>query len=49
MAVKVKEAEEGVVVVYNKKTPAQKIRDYFNTPKWKVVEKVNLSGKYKFK
>jgi hypothetical protein len=39
VAVKVKEAEEGVVVVYNKKTPAQKIRDYFKHPKWYALTK----------
>jgi hypothetical protein len=26
-------------MVLNKKTPAQKIRDYFNTPRWKALTK----------
>jgi hypothetical protein len=37
--VKVREVEEEVVVAYDKKTPAQKIRDYFNTPKWRALTK----------
>ena len=26
-------------MILNKKTPAQKIRDYFKTPKWKALTK----------
>ena len=44
-----KKGEEEVAMVSGKKTPAQKIRDYFKTPKWKRVEKAILSGKYKSK
>ena len=31
-----------------KKTPAQKIRDYFKNPKWQLTKDKNLNGKYKF-
>ena len=31
----------------DKKTPAQKIRDYFKKPRWEEVKKANSSGKYK--
>ena len=37
-----------IIFLVIKKTPAQKIRDYFNTLKWKEVKKANLSGKYKY-
>ena len=39
---------EEIKVINNiKKTPAQKIRDYFKTPKWKAMKNRNLNGKYK--
>ena len=39
---------EGIKVdIKIKKTPAQKIRDYFNTPKWREMKKANLSVEYK--
>ena len=30
-----------------KKTPAQRIRDYFNKERWKRIFKKNNDGKYK--
>ena len=29
-----------------KKTPAQKIRDYFKQPRWEAIKNRNLNGKY---
>ena len=39
VAEKAKKAEGEVVMVYVKKTPAQKIRDYFKKPKWERLTK----------
>ncbi len=41
--------EEIRVIKNIKKTPAQKIRDYFKNPKWRLVKDRNLNGEYKFK
>ena len=32
-----------------KKTPAQKIRDYFKNPKWRLIKDRILNGEYKSK
>jgi|TARA_R100000501_G_C2595046_1_gene93857 hypothetical protein len=34
-----KKGEEEVAMVSGKKTPAQKIRNYFKTPRWKALTK----------
>ena len=39
MVEKAKEVEGAVVIYLDKKTPAQKIRDYFKTPKWRALTK----------
>ena len=47
MVVNIGEIEGEVVVGLDKKTPAQKIRDYFKEPKWKALtEKQEERGKY---
>ena len=39
MVEKAKEAEGEAVIYLDKKTPEQKIRDYFKEPKWRALTK----------
>ena len=50
MVVNIGEIEGGVAVVLDKKTSAQKIRDYFKTSKWHALtKKQEERGEYKSK
>ena len=50
MVISIRVTEEEVAVVLDKKTSAQKIRDYFKTSKWHALtKKQEERGEYKSK